>query len=156
MKSSISHRRGLCVVPYVRLSFLLPSVKKKRGALCLAVQHLIEYNNNTIMASSIPSSSSLSPPSALPPPCVPTHRERKSTKKYTVKNNPYQDHLKALEGPNFVLTRARAANNTYIRKARAVFIKTKMAELHRLPEDARREAYDNIGRRSRQHSVLSM
>ncbi|KAF1362519.1 hypothetical protein EJ07DRAFT_174950 [Lizonia empirigonia] len=123
------------------------------------------------MASSTPSSSSASPPSAsptsalptsasppsaLPPPCARTHRERKSTNKYTVKNNRYRDHLKALEGPKLVVARARAANNTYICRARAAFIKTKMAELERLAEDARQEAYDEIGRRSRQHSVLSM
>ena len=103
------------------------------------------------MPSSVQSSSS-----ASPPPRAPAPRERKSTNKYTQKNNRYRDHLKTLEGYKLAVTKARAANNTYICRAKAAFINTKKAELDRLSEEERHEAYDEIARRSRQHSVLSM
>jgi len=84
------------------------------------------------------------------------HRERKSTNKYTQKNNRYRDNLKALEGYKLAVAKARAANNTYICRAKAAFINTKRVELSRLPEEAQHEAYNAIQRLSRQHSVLSM
>lgn len=90
------------------------------------------------------------------PPRAAAPRERKSTNKYTLKNNRYRDHLKTLEGYRLAVARARAANNTYICRAKAAFINAKKAELDRLSEEEQHEAYDEIARRSRQHSVLSM
>lgn len=90
------------------------------------------------------------------PPLAPSFRERKSTNKYTQKNNRYRDRLRTTEGYKLAIVKAKTANNTYISKAKAAVLRAKEVELLNLPEENQRLAKVEIGRRCRQHSVLSM
>ncbi|KAI8941947.1 hypothetical protein NX059_012509 [Plenodomus lindquistii] len=94
--------------------------------------------------------------STSPPPTTHTPRTRKSTNKYTQKNNRYRDRLLALEGHKLAIARARSANNTYISRAKTALLLRKKAELENLSEANQSLAHKEITRVSRQHSILSM
>lgn len=108
-------------------------------------------HKDTVMPSTIPLSSS-----ASPPPSTHAFRERKSTNKYTQKNNRYRDKLRMSEGYKLDVAKAQSANNTYISKAKAAFMRTKEAELRDLHDEDQCLARAEIRRCSRQHSILTM
>ncbi|KAI8941946.1 hypothetical protein NX059_012509 [Plenodomus lindquistii] len=84
--------------------------------------------------------------STSPPPTTHTPRTRKSTNKYTQKNNRYRDRLLALEGHKLAIARARSANNTYISRAKTALLLRKKAELENLSEANQSLAHKEITR----------
>jgi len=96
------------------------------------------------------------PASLLSHTTTPVARSRKSTNKYTQKNNRYRDRLREASSSKLLIAKARSANHTYVSKAKAAFLRLKRDQIWAICEERRSVASAELEKCCRQHSVLSM